>query len=117
MRLFFGGSWPDSNTERTIGQVNYALRWIWVPLSVACLVATLVCWRRQRERLLPALIVTWIVVQGLFPLVPNEGRYRKPFEGLLLAQCLMLCATCMRRHGSAPELQASDSSSLAVKGV
>jgi hypothetical protein len=29
-------------------------------------------------------------VQGLVPLSVNEGRYRKPFECLLLAQCLVL---------------------------
>jgi hypothetical protein len=96
IRLFFGSSWPDTNRERVIGEVNHWSRWIWVPLSLGCLVLTLVCWRRQRERMLPALILTWFIVQGLFPLVPNEGRYRKPFEGLLLAQCLLLGATCAR---------------------
>ncbi|HSW05124.1 hypothetical protein [Aquabacterium sp.] len=101
MRLFFGGSWPDSNRERMIGEVNYASRWLWAPLSLACLVLTVVCWRQQRERLLPALILTWFVVQGLVPLVPNEGRYRKPFEGLLLAQCLLLGATLSQRRRSA----------------
>jgi hypothetical protein len=98
MRLFFGGSWPDSNRERTIGIVNYQVRWIWAPLTLACLFATLACWRQQRERLLPALLVTWFLVQGLLPIVPNEGRYRKPFEGLLLAQCLLLGATCTRLY-------------------
>ena len=39
---------------------------------------------------LPAMLVTWFLVQGLFPLSVNEGRYRKPFEGLLIAQLLWL---------------------------
>lgn len=98
IRLFFGGSWPDTDRDRVIGNINYASRWLWAPLSLACLVGTLACWRRQRERLLPALMLTWFIVQGLVPLVPNEGRYRKPFEGLLLAQCLLLAATCRGRR-------------------
>ena len=96
VQLFFGPSWPDSNLEkdreRLIGKVNYWMRWIWAPLTIACILATLVQWRRQRERLLPLLIVAWFVVQGLFPLSVNEGRYRKPFEGLLIAQLLLLAA-------------------------
>lgn len=97
--LFFSSSWPDTDRSRFIGQLNHWSRWIWAPLAVICLVMTLACWQRQRERLLPALILTWFVVQGLFPLAVNEGRYRKPFEGLLLAQCLLLAAgSCRRRE-------------------
>lgn len=102
VRLFFGASWPDTNRSRVLGEVNHHSRWLWAPLTVACLGATLACWRRQRERLLPALILTWFVVQGLVPLVPNEGRYRKPFEGLLVAQCLLLAAACSGRRRSTP---------------
>ncbi len=96
VQLFFGPSWPDTNLEkdvgREIGKINYWSRWLWAPLTIACIVVTLVRWRRELERLLPALILTWFFVQGLFPLAVNEGRYRKPFEGLLLAQCLLLAA-------------------------
>ena len=92
INLFFGNSWPDTYRERVIGQINYWSRWIWAPLAAGCLVMTLVYWRRRPERLLPALLLTWFVVQGLFPLSVNEGRYRKPFEGLLIAQCLLLAS-------------------------
>jgi hypothetical protein len=98
IHLFFSSSWPDSNRERFIGELNYRMRWIWAPLTALCLVVTLLRWKRQRERLLPALILTWFAVQGLFPLAVNEGRYRKPFEGLLLAQCLLLAAGGSRRR-------------------
>jgi hypothetical protein len=91
--LFFGHSWPDTNLERAIGRANHLSRWLWAPLTVVCLAWTILWRRRQRERLLPALMLTWFVVQGLFPLAVNEGRYRKPFEGLLLAQCLLLAAS------------------------
>lgn len=108
IRLFFGTTWPDTNRERLIGEWNYWLRWMWAPLTLGCLVMTLVCWRRQ-DRLLPTLILTWFVVQGLVPLAPNEGRYRKPFEGLLLAQCLLIAATLARSgRGGNPLTSATD---------
>jgi hypothetical protein len=102
VHLFFSQTWPDTDLERGIGKANYWLRWIWAPLAVLCLVVTLKSWRRQRERLLPALLLTWFVVQGLLPLSVGEGRYRKPFEGLLIAQCLLLAACgrgAARRNG------------------
>jgi hypothetical protein len=101
VHLFFSRTWPDTDLERGIGQVNYWLRWLWAPLTVVCLVVTLATWRRQRERLLPALILTWFVFQGLLPIAVNEGRYRKPFEGLLIAQCLLLLSGGGRRASSA----------------
>jgi hypothetical protein len=96
IHLFFSQSWPDTNPERSIGMINHWLRWVWAPLAISCFIVTLARWRQERERLLPALIATWFVVQGLFPLAVNEGRYRKPFEGLIIAQCLLL-AVGMRR--------------------
>jgi hypothetical protein len=100
--LLFGSSWPDSNPEqdraRPIGRVNYWLRWIWAPLTLACAVMTLALWRRQPERLLPALLLTFFLVHGVYPLAVAEGRYRKPFEGLLVAQCLLLAAGMRGRH-------------------
>lgn len=90
--LFFGRSWPETDRQRLIGEVNYWARWLWVPLTLVGLVWTVVRWRQERERMLLALICTWVAVQGLFPLAVNEGRYRKPFEGLLIAQCLLLAA-------------------------
>lgn len=97
IHLFFGSSWPDTDRERVVGKLNHWTRWIWAPLTLLCLAVTLWCWRRQHERLLPALILAWILVQGLFPLAVNEGRYRKPFEGLLIAQCLLLAASVRQR--------------------
>lgn len=39
------------------------------------------------------MIVLWFVLQGLGLVVVNEGRYRKPFEGLLIAQLLLLAGS------------------------
>lgn len=95
--LFFSESWPDTNRERLIGEFNHWLRWLWAPLSLACLILSIRLRKQQPERLLPAIILVWFVVQGLFPLSVNEGRYRKPFEGLLIAQCLLLAASLVQR--------------------
>jgi hypothetical protein len=101
VHLFFGPSWPDTNRDRWIGQLNYGSRWIWVPLTLACALATALLWRRQQTRLPAVLVLTWLIVQGLFPLSFNEGRYRKPFEGLLVAQCLLLASSTHRRPARA----------------
>lgn len=97
VHLFWGPSWPDADIEgplrRPVGRANYAMRWLWAPLTLLCAVWL---WRRRhdhREWMIPTLIATWILVQGVFPLSVNEGRYRKPLEGLLLAQCLLLAGT------------------------
>jgi hypothetical protein len=96
--LFFGESWPDSNRDRIVGEMNYQTRWLWAPLFVMVMVWTAVRWRTQRHQLLlPAIILTWFVVQGLLPIAVNEGRYRKPLEGLLIAQVMLVAATSRRR--------------------
>ena len=99
--LLFGVSWPDTNRERFIGEANYWLRWLWGPLLLTCAIATLAMWRRQQDRLLPTLIIVWFIVQGLVPLAVNEGRYRKPVEGLLVAQSLLLLSVIRRRRTAA----------------
>ena len=97
--LFFADSWPDSDRERSVGLWNYWMRWLWAPLAVLCLIWTVGSRSREKERLLPALLLTWFVIQGLLPLAVNEGRYRKPFEGLVIAQCLLLASGARRIAG------------------
>jgi hypothetical protein len=109
--LFFGESWPDSDRERALGEINYQMRWIWAPLTLGVLIWTLLWQRRlpgtRTDRLLlPAIIFVWFVVQGLMLNAVNEGRYRKPLEGLLIAQIVLLAgagrlqATQQGRQGS-----------------
>lgn len=89
--LFFGPSWPDDNRERIVDQINVGLRWIWAPLLVIAL-----AWggyrarHRQLDWLLPGIIAMWILIQGIVPIAVNEGRYRKPYEGLIIAQIMLL---------------------------
>jgi len=89
--LFFSESWPDSNRERFIGEVNYQTRWIWSLLGLLALVLFVKARGRQKAYLLlPAIIITWFIVQGLLPICVNEGRYRMPFNGLIIAQLVLL---------------------------
>lgn len=95
--LFFGASWPDNNTERILDRLNIHTRWLWAPLALLLFIVTVRYWRRlEGNRLLPVLIAVWILVQGLLPIAVNEGRYRKPAEGMLLAQVALLLAARRR---------------------
>jgi hypothetical protein len=104
--LFFAPSWPDSNRLRAVGELNYWLRWIWAPLTVLAM-----AWSIQRiltvrvqpldntqcnmqsQRLLLLIFLTWFFVQGVVPICINEGRYRKPLPGLLIAQLVLLAGS------------------------
>jgi hypothetical protein len=104
--LFFAESWPDSNRERLLGEINYQMRWIWAPLLLICLIGFVFCYRSQRKHLLlPALLLTWFIIQGLAVFVVNEGRYRKPGEGLLIAELVLLAGTCRRRRSELPGIR------------
>ncbi|VUD64820.1 hypothetical protein TDB9533_03410 [Thalassocella blandensis] len=89
--LFFSESWPDSNRARTLGEVNYQSRWLWAPLTVLILIASIV-WRKRlrQQKMYAAILIAWFVVQALLPIAVNEGRYRMPFTGMLLVQALLL---------------------------
>ncbi|MCP5077402.1 MAG: hypothetical protein GY951_05020, partial [Psychromonas sp.] len=98
--LFFSESWPDSNRERFIGELNYQTRWIWSLLGLLAVVLSIKSRGQQKAYLLlPAIILTWFVVQGLLPISVNEGRYRMPFNGLIIAQFILLYGT-RKKHDS-----------------
>jgi hypothetical protein len=91
--LFFGPSWPDNNPERLLDRINIEMRWIWAPALLAAIIWILILRKRlRRQWLLPSLILAWFIVQGVLPIAVNEGRYRKPYEGLIIAQFILLIA-------------------------
>ena len=97
--LFFGESWPDSNRARVSGEINYQMRWIWMPLFFGVLIWSFIVWKSLgRNKLLPMLMITWLLVQGLMPIVVNEGRYRKPVEIMLVAQIIFLVSIRNRKQ-------------------
>jgi hypothetical protein len=96
--LFFAPSWPEMHMPGSTGALNRWIRWVWVPLSIFCLVWAVARRSSERERLLPALLLTWFLFQGVLPISVNEGRYRKPFEGLLIAYCLLLASAARQKY-------------------
>ena len=91
--LFFAESWPDNNLARAVDVGGSAIRFIWAPLLLVIAVGLI--WQRKKFQghwLLPAMLMAWFIVQGLIPIAINEGRYRKPFEGLAVAQVILLIA-------------------------
>lgn len=91
--LFFAESWPDNNLARAVDVAGSAIRFIWAPLFVVIIIGLL--WHRKKFRghwMLPAMLIAWFVVQALIPIAINEGRYRKPYEGLAVAQLVLWAA-------------------------
>jgi hypothetical protein len=105
--LMFASSWPDNNDTRLVDWFNIHMRWLWAPALLAAMIWIFMLRRRlNRQWLLPSLILTWFIVQGVLPIAVNEGRYRKPFEGMIIAQLLALAAVSrgQARNGQAYDL-------------
>jgi hypothetical protein len=101
--LFQGNSWPDNNPAYFMGRLANLSRWLWLPLFGGVLALSVWCWRSMRgQPLLPLLIAVWFFFQGWLLIAVNEGRYRKPAEGLLIAQVLVLAETWRRVRRSNP---------------
>ncbi|MFT3782900.1 MAG: hypothetical protein QM790_12905 [Nibricoccus sp.] len=110
--LLNGNSWPDNNREYFMGWLANLSRWLWIPLSLVVVSVSLVKWRLSIQKpLLPLLITTWFFFQAWMLVSVNEGRYRKPIEGLLVAQALVLidawCRNSQKRQNQTAELQAN----------
>jgi hypothetical protein len=89
--VMLGESWPDKNLDCQVVRAALAMRWIWAPLLLLVAVAAALRWRDTLCRpLVPILIVCWFVFQAVSLLAVNEGRYRKPLEGLLVVEIVVL---------------------------
>lgn len=105
IHLMVADSWPDRTGEGVLVRVSGLMRWIWLPLLAGCIVLGALRWRALRAApLVPALVLTWLLMQGLYPLAPNEGRYRKPVEGLLICQVLWFITPRRRAVSGAASL-------------
>jgi hypothetical protein len=89
--VMLGESWPDNNRDNPIALAAWSMRWVWAPLAALLMIGVAVRRRAAFSRpLVPALIGAWFLFQGVSLLAINEGRYRKPLEGLLISQLLLL---------------------------
>jgi hypothetical protein len=91
--LLWATSWPDNNPSYLCDRVANACRWIWAPLLIIVFIGDgIILWRFKKWNLLPVLtIFGWLILCSA-PVGVGEGRYRKPFEGLLIANVLWLTA-------------------------
>ena len=98
--LLWGTSWPDNNSSHLWGRLSNASRWIWAPLlSMVAIGNGVLFWRLKKSNLLPLLtLLGWFILCSA-PLGVGEGRYRKPFEGLLIANALWLVARAKYEYG------------------
>ena len=105
--LFQGNSWPDNNREYFMGWLANLSRWLWIPIFTTVVLVSLWKWRCILEKpLLPLLIAAWFLFQAWLLISVNEGRYRKPVEGLLIAQVCVLAEYSLRNKNKAlPESQ------------
>lgn len=91
--LFFASSWPDNNQARVVDNINVHSRWVWAPAFIVMLFSFYYYRKKLKGNwMLPSVIIAWFLVQGLLPICVNEGRYRKPVEGLIIAQFILLVA-------------------------
>jgi hypothetical protein len=86
--LFFGSSWPDNNPQHFSEQLSIWTRFIWLPLfflAIILLAHQLKQGERHHSPILLAVLLSWLFFQGILLISLNEGRYRKPIEGLLIS--------------------------------
>jgi hypothetical protein len=97
--VMFGQTWPDDNFDFPIARAANRMRFGWAPLLGVFFVIALVRRRAVFSRpLLPVLILTWFVFQAASLLAINEGRYRKPLEGLLSMEAIVLLDVALSRR-------------------
>jgi len=97
--LFFGTSWPDENQHHLAEQTSNFMRFFWLPLflfSIFLLIKAIYLGEKRLAPILLAAILSWFIFQGLFLISVNEGRYRKPIEGIIV--CVFLIYTRSRNE-------------------
>ncbi len=89
--LLFGPSWPDCNAHHPWEQLQLRSRFVWAPLLLLVVIGNIIYANKQKRiDFLQALVMSVWFACLLVPCVPVEGRYRKPLEGLLIANALWL---------------------------
>jgi len=103
----FAPSWPDNNPDRLWDRVAISMRWIWVPLGLVVLLGNFYYRRELASGAAGIVAIVTTLAWALTPLLPAimEGRYRKPIEGLLLVNLLVLIC-CRQKKRDRQDLKA-----------
>ena len=97
--IIFDRSWPDETSRPFLFIPHDWLRFLWAPLLVLVMSANLFVFQRdKRLELLPVLVTVTVLFFFLLPAAVGEGRYRKPLEGLLIANALWLVARTRKKN-------------------
>jgi len=99
--LLIGPSWPDENPAHLFERLGTWMRFVWLPILALGLFTVLrpgVIASPGNRPLVLALLV-WTTVQGFSLMAVNEGRYRKPGEGLMIAALLVGVQGSSRKGG------------------
>ncbi len=95
--FFLSKSWPDDQENNWSCWAENCMRWLWMPLSM---VTFYVAWR---ERIFSLPVILAFALTAFFLIQQSwvlEGRYRKPWEGLIIVACLDVMARRRAIHSS-----------------
>lgn len=87
--FFIGSSWTDNNPDHLSENLSTKMRWIWLPLFIFVMLGnSIYLWKEKKINLLPLITTLGFLICIFSPVGVMEGRYRKPLEGLLIANLL-----------------------------
>jgi hypothetical protein len=87
--FFFSDSWPDNVLNNWMCILEHCMRWLWLPLTLALLLMAMPCRMYTMPVVLALITTSFFLLQQSWIL---EGRYRKPWEGLLIVASLDVIA-------------------------
>ncbi|HWC19212.1 MAG TPA: glycosyltransferase family 39 protein [Terriglobales bacterium] len=104
----FAPSWPDNSPDRLWDRTAVSTRWIWTPIALVVIFGNLYYGKQLGWTAAGVFAILTTVAWTFTPLLPAimEGRYRKPVEGLLLVNLLLLIA-CRRNTRAPQEVQSN----------
>ncbi len=101
----FGGTWPDASRghdDRKIWMINHDLRWTWPLIILVVLVAFPFLRQRQETAYILGIIFSTTLLMYWQQAGVMEGRYRKPFEPLMIFAVPLLWQALRSKNGKRP---------------